>query len=193
VVSVLRNALVSETNSSLELYGITVFGRGFAETRNLNVLVAGHRTGAEPDFCRAMGPMVTRDSVLPGSAPTAAPMRFKRVRLVRGGSERESSRRSGATPCATERPLARRPRLGRRSRSHSIVCGSRSEPVDAASADPERSQRGPDDEPMLDRFPGSDRTSMWVRRRPVDGKTIERFVGPSRDLGTGLRRRRDGD
>jgi len=46
---------------------------------------------------------------------------------------------------------------------------------------------------MLDRFPGSDRTSMWVRRRPSDGRTIERFVGPSRDLGTGLRRRRDGD
>ena len=136
VVSVLRNALVSETNSSLELYGITVFGRGFAETRNLDVLVAGHRTGAEPDFCRAMGPMVTRDSVLPSSAPTAAPMRFKRVRLVRGGSERESSRRSGATPCATERPLARRPRLGRRSRSHSMVCGSRSEHVDAGVGGP---------------------------------------------------------
>ena len=136
VVSVLRSALVLETNSSLELYGITVFGRGFAETRNLDVLVAGHRTGAEPDFCRAMGPMVTRDSVLPSSAPTAAPMRFKRVRLVRGGSERESSRRSGATPCATERPLARRPRLGRRSRSHSMVCGSRSEPVDAGVGGP---------------------------------------------------------
>ena len=41
MVSVLRSALVSETNSSLELYGITVFGRGFAETRNLDVWAIG--------------------------------------------------------------------------------------------------------------------------------------------------------
>jgi len=47
--------------------------------------------------------MVTRDSVLPSSAPTAAPMRFKRVRLVRGGSERESfASQRGYTVCHRE-------------------------------------------------------------------------------------------